>query len=116
MRRSEWTCIAGPDHHTCEPITSRSSQDNIVVRKILLLAIKGLPSLPVLTGKLWVRYKGTVIRVALEDVRLATAEEEVGSRYILDAMSLDNDGHLAMKMRRRRKEIMKRQVGQAARA
>ena len=36
--------------------------------------------------RLWLRYKGSVVRVAIENVRLATAEEEVDSRFILDAM------------------------------
>ena len=36
--------------------------------------------------RLWVRYKGSVVRVALENVRLATPEEEVGPSFIMDAL------------------------------
>ena len=36
--------------------------------------------------KLWVRYKGSVVRVAIENVRLATPEEEMSTSYILGAM------------------------------
>ena len=36
--------------------------------------------------KLWVRYKGSVVRVPIENVRLATPEEEMSTSYILDAM------------------------------
>lgn len=37
--------------------------------------------------RLWLRFKGSVVRVALEDVRLATSEEEMGPSFILDAMN-----------------------------
>ena len=37
--------------------------------------------------KVWVRYKGSVVRVALENVRLATPEETVDTRYICDVLS-----------------------------
>ena len=36
--------------------------------------------------RLWIRYKGSVLRVALENVRLATSEEEMGPRFIVDAL------------------------------
>lgn len=36
--------------------------------------------------RLWLRYKGSVVRVALENVRLATSEEEMGPNFILDAL------------------------------
>ena len=37
--------------------------------------------------KAWVRYKGSVIRVALENVRLATPEETLDTKYICDVLS-----------------------------
>lgn len=37
--------------------------------------------------KVWVRYKGSVVRVALDNVRLATPEETVDTRYICDVLS-----------------------------
>ena len=37
--------------------------------------------------RLWLRYKGNVVRVALENVRLATEEEEVATSYIKEAMT-----------------------------
>ena len=36
--------------------------------------------------RLWLRYKGSVVQPAIENLRLATAEEEVDSRFIVDAM------------------------------
>ena len=36
--------------------------------------------------KVWLRFKGSVVRVAIENVRLATPEEEVGTSFIMDAM------------------------------
>ena len=37
--------------------------------------------------RLWIRYKGSALRVALENVRLATSEEEeMGPRFIMDAL------------------------------
>ena len=36
--------------------------------------------------KVWVRYKGSVVRVALENVRLATPEETLDSQYITDVL------------------------------
>ena len=39
------------------------------------------------TDKVWVRYKGTVVRVALENIRLATPEETLDTRYISDVLN-----------------------------
>lgn len=39
-------------------------------------------------NKLWVRYKRSVVKVALGDVRLATSEEEVSAKYIMEAMQV----------------------------
>ena len=36
--------------------------------------------------RLWLRFKGSVVRVAIENVRLATPEEEVDTKFILEAM------------------------------
>eukprot|EP00438_Fugacium_kawagutii_P006229 Skav208378 [mRNA] locus=scaffold3508:51885:54965:+ [translate_table: standard] len=36
--------------------------------------------------KVWLRYKGTVVRVALENVRLATPEESLDTRYLTDVL------------------------------
>ena len=37
--------------------------------------------------KVWLRYKGSVVRVALENIRLATPEETVDTRYICDVLA-----------------------------
>ena len=37
--------------------------------------------------RLWVRFKGAVVRVALENVRLATEEEEVATSFIKESMA-----------------------------
>ena len=38
--------------------------------------------------RLWLQFKGTVVRVAIENVRLATPEEEVSNSYVSDAMKV----------------------------
>lgn len=37
--------------------------------------------------KVWIRFKGSVVRVALENVRLATPEETLDTRYICDVLT-----------------------------
>ena len=47
------------------------------------------PAVVAATGgadKVWLRFKGSVVRVALENVRLATPEETLDSQYITDVL------------------------------
>ena len=37
--------------------------------------------------KVWLRYKGTVVRVALENIRLATPEESLDTQYLTDVLT-----------------------------
>ena len=37
--------------------------------------------------RVWLRFKGSVVRVAIENVRLATPEEELGPSFIMDALT-----------------------------
>ena len=66
---------------------SSSNQARTRGCKISPPAIRGRQLWHVLMGRFdWVRFKGSVVRVALENVRLATPEEEVGPSFIMDAL------------------------------
>lgn len=63
------------------PAQHRRLQDNATGQQgpAVVAATEGV-------DKVWLRYKGTVVRVALENIRLATPEESLDTRYITDVL------------------------------